>query len=266
MLSLIQSPVSRDPRALLGPLLARTGLGRGLESDIAGAFRRCGREYEIHRLRYRGGDNVQEPFRLGIFGGVHGDEPAGALAVVEFLTEVLLRPAKLQGVDLICYPLCNPCGWEAGSRCNQAGVDLNREFWRDSAQPEVTIIEHELRRWRFDGLIALHADCDSPGLYAFARGPVTSEELVAPALRAAEAVLPRNHDPLIDGFRAQQGVIHDCYPGVLGPPPEQTPAPFEIILETPGRASLAAQVRAACRALLGIIGELPRLTQGGAHI
>jgi len=169
-------------------------------------------------------------------------------------------------IDPARYPVCNPTGFAGGTRCSRAGVDLNREFWRGSSHGEVQIIEAELRAQQFDGLVALHADCDSPGMYAFARGPVTSDELVAPALAAAECVLPRNTDVLIDGFSALHGVVRDCYEGVLAPPPEQSPAPFEIILETPGQASEAEQAQAALGGLRGLIAALPRLSRGGADI
>ncbi|HEX2101161.1 MAG TPA: succinylglutamate desuccinylase/aspartoacylase family protein, partial [Candidatus Synoicihabitans sp.] len=206
------------------------------------------------------------PLRLAVFALVHGDEPAGADAVVRLLRSTLAAPDLVRGTELFCYPVCNPSGYERGTRENAAGLDLNREFWRDSEQPEVQVLEQELREQRFDGLIALHADCDSPGLYAFARGAVTSEELVAPALRAAEGVLPRNLDAMIDGFVAEHGVVRDCYQGVLAPPPDQSPPPFEIILETPGRCSLADQAEAAHRALLALLAELPRLSVGGPGI
>ena len=38
---------------------------------------------------------------------------------------------------------------------------------------------------------------------------------------------------MIDGFNARNGVIRDCYEGVLSAPPKIRPRPFEIILETP---------------------------------
>lgn len=216
---------------------------------------------------YHGGRSAgAEAVRLAVFAVLHGDEPAGATAILQLLESTAREPEFFRGVELFCYPICNPDGFADGTRCNRAGADLNREFWKHSRHPEVQVLEQELRSQQFDGLVALHADCDSPGLYAFARGPVTSEELVAPALAAGCGVLPRNTDATIDGFTAEHGVIRDCYPGVLSPPPEQSPAPFEIILETPGRAPLAEQARAAYCALRGLIAELPRLSIGGAGI
>jgi murein peptide amidase A len=241
-----------QPALEAGQLLGETGAGEAVR---------------LPRFVWRGPPGpAAEPLKLAVFGVVHGDEPAGAIAILEVLKEAGHTPDLLRGVELFCYPVCNPVGYERGTRGNGAGVDLNRQFWRESPHPEVQLLEAELRQEQFDGLVALHADCDSPGLYAFARGAVTSEELVAPALAAACGVLPRNTDAMIDGFRAEHGVIRDCYPGVLGPSPEQSPAPFEIILETPGQASLADQARAAAQALRGLLAVLPRLSVGGGEI
>lgn len=252
--------------ALVDPLHALTRVQPRLESATIGRVGDGDSSLPISRFVFRGPASGAEPLRLAVFSLVHGDEPAGAQAVCQLLASAVRHPELLRGVDLFCYPACNPTGYEAGTRFNRAGVDLNREFWRGSSHPEVQALEAELRIQRFDGLVALHADCDSPGLYAFARGPIISEELLAPALAAAERVLPRNTDPTIDGFSARHGVIRDCYPGVLCPPPDQSPAPFEIILETPGAAPLGEQTQAALQALLGILAQLPRLTMGGADI
>lgn len=38
------------------------------------------------------------------------------------------------------YPLCNPTGYEDGTRHSRAGKDLNREFWKGSTEPEVQLL------------------------------------------------------------------------------------------------------------------------------
>src|SRR2546425_6402839 len=53
---------------------------------------------------------------------------------------------------------------------------------------------------------------------------------------AAELILPRNQNDIIDGFNARHGIIREGYQGVLSAPPSVRPRPFEIILETPKAA------------------------------
>ena len=106
------------------------------------------------------------------------------------------------------------------------------------------LLERQLRTLRLDGLISLHADDESPGLYAFALGAQVTQHVVEPALAAAEKVLPRNRDAMIDNFVARNGLIHKGYPGMLCAAPEARPQPFEIVFETPLQADLKVQVEA----------------------
>jgi hypothetical protein len=76
-----------------------------------------------------------------------------------------------------------------------------------------------------------------------------------PALAAAAELLPVNHDERIDGFHAKEGLIEDCYEGVLSAPARTRPKPFEIILETPGQAPLFLREAALVVALRAILAE-----------
>lgn len=192
-------------------------------------------------------------WRLALFGGLHGDEPASVHALYRFLDVMADHPEERRHYELTVYPNCNPTGWAAGTRENGVGLDLNRHFWAGSDQPEVLLLEGELRRQPWDGLIILHADDTSDGLYGFAFGQLLNEQLLRPALEAAGVVVPVNPAGQIDGFEALGGVLHRCYEGVLAAPPEARPRPFEIVFETPGRAPLEEQVEAAVQALRSIL-------------
>ncbi len=232
----------------------------------AGGFRAGGAEYVLPRLEFDGPETDYGPFVLGLFATIHGDEPAGTLALVDFLSELAGAPELAAGYKLVIYPVCNPTGLEAGTRENGAGFDLNREFWRGSTQPEVMILERELRRHRFDGIITLHSDDTSEGLYGFSQGGALNEFLLKPALAAAESHFERNRDARIDGFEAHDGIIRTCYQGVLAPPPGARPQPFEIIFETPGRAEVRAQARAAHAAVTAILTEYRKFISQAADI
>ena len=68
-------------------------------------------------------------------------------------------------------------------------------------------------------------------------------------------MLPRDSRAVIDGFAARNGVISDCFQGVLSAPADQEPRPFDVIFETPAHAPFALQVAAAVAALDTIIAE-----------
>jgi protein MpaA len=203
-------------------------------------------------LGERGGGDV---IRLGIFAAIHGDEPEGALAVNRLVTLLERDPEIARGYALFLYPVCNPTGFDDGTRHSRSGRDLNREFWKQSGEPEVRLLESEIYLHAFDGLVTLHADNTSNGIYGYVNGSVLSENLLEPALRAAEKFLPRNRRPIIDGFPANDGIIFRSFEGVLRSLPGMERPPFELTLETPQQAPLHLQVEAAAAALQTILQQ-----------
>jgi hypothetical protein len=164
------------------------------------------------------------------------------------------------------YPICNPTGFEDRTRHSRHSKDLNREFWKGSVEPEIEILEHELKSGHFNGLIQLHADDTSDGMYGFVRGHTLTENLLRPALLEAGKVLPRNVNATIDGFAARDGIIYDHYEGILAAPARMDPVPFEIILETPHHAPMELQIEALVMAARTILGEYRRLIAFAANI
>lgn len=209
-----------------------------------------------------GGDRV----RIGFFAAIHGDEPAGAHALIRIIQLLEREPAIAEGYDLFFYPVCNPFGFSTGTRLSRSGKDLNREFWRGSAEPEVRLLEQEIRAHAFQGLVSLHSDDTSDGIYGFVRGAVLTRGLLEPALAAAERIISRNRKPVIDGFPAENGIISECYDGILASPPELQPTPFEIILETPQSAAVELQTDAFVVALRTILVEYQKLLSFAANL
>jgi predicted deacylase len=209
----------------------------------------------LPRFRFQRTTAVKERLKVGIFAGIHGDEPAGILGLMDFIRHLDETPELARGFELSIYPVCNPGGYLAGTRNALSGNDLNRQFWRDSQDTEVRLLEREIAKCRFDGIISLHSDDTSHGFYGFAHGPVLARQLLAPALAAAEKAQVRDLRPVIDGFRAVNGMIRDSYDGILCAPPSQTPRPFEIILESPALTPLEEQRQAFSLALGALLGE-----------
>jgi protein MpaA len=228
-----------------------TGL---LESGSLGGFLAGGRGYELHRFTLRGASDGNTTVRLGLFATIHGDEPQGASALVELAKTARRSPELFRGYEIQLYPLCNPTGYEDNTRHSRRGEDLNRHFWRGSSEPEVAILEREIVARNFHGIVSLHADDTSDGVYGFVRGATISRELLAPALAAAARHLPVNRAPVIDGFRAHDGVIEEGYDGILSAG-EIEPRPFEIVFETPSLVPVERQVQAAAAALEAIIAR-----------
>lgn len=233
----IAAQVPRQPRRsiaeVLAPLEAIAKSSPNLVANHEARFDVNGEIYELPRYLFVGPRGGDTPVRIGIFAGIHGDEPEGVRALVQFIKLLEAKPGLAAGYYLSFYPVCNPTGFEDGTRHSRAGKDLNREFWRNSAEPEVRLLQAELVSRSFQGIISLHTDDTSDGFYGFAHGATLTKNLVEPALRSAEHFLPRNGQPVIDGFNARNGIIREGYEGILSAPPKVRPRPFEIILETP---------------------------------
>jgi protein MpaA len=218
---------------LLAPLEKIAAQSPNLVANHDARFEVNGETYELPRYLFVGPRGGDTPIRVGIFAGVHGDEPEGVHAVIQFIKLLEARPELAAGYYLSFYPIANPTGFEDATRFSRAGKDLNREFWKNSSEPEVRLLEAELLSRSFQGIISLHTDDTSDGFYGFAHGATLTKHLIEPALQAAEKLLPRDVRPVIDGFKARNGVIFDAYEGILQAPPKVRPRPFEIILETP---------------------------------
>jgi hypothetical protein len=223
----------RNLAELLAPLERIAATSPNLVANHDAKFEVDGERYELPRYLFVGPRGGDTPIRIGIFAGIHGDEPEGVHALIQFVQLLEARPELAKGYYLSIYPVCNPTGFEDNTRHSRRGKDLNREFWRNSAEPEVQLLQAELQSRSFQGLIALHTDDTSHGFYGYAQGATLTHSLIEPALQAAEKFLPRNVGSVIDGFPARRGVIRDCFAGVLSAPPKVRPRPFEIILETP---------------------------------
>ncbi len=243
----------RSIARLLFPLETIAAKSIHLVANHAARFEHHGESYTIPSYLFSGPKGGDDPIRIGIFAGVHGDEPEGIHALAQFLAMLEQQPELAAGYQVCAYPVCNPTGVEDGTRHSRSGKDLNREFWRDSVEPEVRWLESELATHSFHGIIALHTDDTSHGFYGFAQGATLTRHLIEPALEAAAEFLPRNEDEQIDGFRARNGVIRKCYEGVLGGPPKLRPRPFEITLETPSAAPAYLKEAALVAALRSIL-------------
>lgn len=227
-----------------------------LRYSEVGHFRHGQQGYTLPRFAFHGPGAEEDPVKIGIFAAIHGDEQETAIAAIEFLERLHADPRRAHGYQLYVYPVCNPSGVEDGTRFSRSGVDLNREFWRGSAEPEVYYLERELGVLSFQGVVALHADDTTHGVYAYVRGATLTEALARPALEAAERFLPRAKETIIDSFPAKDALIHQhCFEGVLSNPAELHPAPFEIIFETPQKFPFDLQVEAAVAALDRILEE-----------
>lgn len=265
-LNAVGSQRGRALEEITEPLDALAGRSPAFVASPLKLTTRDGQEGVLPRYLFLGEPGGAASIRIGLFGGLHGDEPASVFGIVRFVEHLERHPEIARGYCLSIYPVCNLTGFAAGTRHAASGKDLNREFWRGSVEPEVIALQGELTENHFDGLIALHTDDTSDGLYGFTSGALFTDELLRPALKAAQKFLLLNSNPIIDGFKARDGISRHGYQGVLSAPAEANPRPFEIIFETPQFAPEELQVSAFVVALEAILHEYRRFIAYGADL
>ncbi len=74
---------------------------------------------------YRFDSGVDGP-TLAMFGGIHGNELAGSVALNSLIVEFESGERKLAKGKLVIVPICNPRGYEQNVR--YIDVNLNRLF------------------------------------------------------------------------------------------------------------------------------------------
>ncbi len=257
---------SRSIADLLSPLNQIAETSVNLIAKPFGRFEVGGESFELPCYLFIGPRGGDEPLRIGLFAAIHGDEPVGAYALVKFLTLLEQAPELARGYCLFIYPVCNPAGFQNNTRYSLRGRDLNREFWNNSTEPEVLALQWEIWTHAFHGLVALHSDDTSDGVYGYVSGATLTKHLLEPALDAAELLLPRNQNPIIDGFNARNGIIRQRPCGVLSAPPKSRPRPFEIILETPQATPQFLQEQALVAALQTILAEYRKFIAYAANL
>lgn len=202
---------------------------------------------------------ASEP-RIYLSAGIHGDEPAGPLALLELMREGFFVPE----VQWALCPALNPAGLAAGRRENAEGIDLNRDYWLRST-PEV--IAHAA--WLEaagppDLFLSLHEDWEASGFYFYEINlgvdePCRAEEII----EAVRPWFPPDPGHEIDGhsprgpgwiFHAAEADVPEGWPEAIFLAKHGCPLSFTF--ETPSHAKLASRVaaqraaiRAACRSL-----------------
>jgi hypothetical protein len=147
--------------------------------------------------------NPPQPLRVYISTGIHGDEPAGPLAMRALLKE----NAWPDGVEFCCLPCLNPAGSALHRRENADGIDLNREYLHPRAAETLAHIEWLGRKPGFDLCLCLHEDWESHGFYLYELNPDHKPSLAEAMIERISRVCPIDHSPIIEGREAHGGII-----------------------------------------------------------
>ena len=184
--------------------------------------------------------------RIYISTGIHGDEPAGPLAVRQLLRE----NAWPAGLDLYLCPRLNPTGFTMNRRENREGLDLNRQYLAPEAAETAAHIHWLKRQPSFDLCLCLHEDWESDGFYVYEQNPDQQPSLAEAMVTRVSEVCPIDRSEVIEGRPAHNGIIRPTIDPRTRP---QWPEAFFLIthktrlsytLEAPSDYPVAARMAA----------------------
>ena len=141
--------------------------------------------------------------RVYISTGIHGDEPAGPLAVRQLLQENAWPPV----LDVWLCPCLNPTGFVLNHRENREGLDLNRQYRAPEAAETVAHVAWLRRQPRLDLCLCLHEDWESHGFYLYELNPDRCPSLADHIIARVAQVCPIERSEIIEGRPAQNGII-----------------------------------------------------------
>lgn len=200
--------------------------------------------------------NAAAPRRIYLSAGIHGDEPAGPLAVRQLLAENRWP----EDAEVWLCPCLNPAGFERGVRENAEGADLNRDY-RDLKTAEIRAHVRWLEQQpTFDFALCLHEDWESRGFYLYERNRDGRPALAPGIIAAVSKVCPIDMSPVIEGRDAVGGVIEvndepearELWPETLYLTVAKTAQ--SCTLEAPSDFPLAARIAALVAAVRAVVG------------
>lgn len=168
------------------------------------------------------GDSERPTIHLAA--GVHGDEPAGVLALLALAQEGRFDARFAYRI----WPCTNPTGFAAGTRGNAEGEDINRSFGRGGGTPEARAIVMANRDRKFALALDLHEDDEASEPYVYEYGDGTIGEAI---VRPDRVLRPHPHDEgeMLGGLSLSLLLCRNAAERVL-------------TIETPSRAPLPGRI------------------------
>jgi len=146
---------------------------------------------------------AQSPRHLYLSAGIHGDEPAGPLAIQRLLQ---LNPWP-DPIEIWLFPCLNPTGFPLNTRENRERIDLNRDYLNPRTQEIQAHVAWLESGPFFDMTFCLHEDWEAHGFYLYELNPDRQPSLAERMVSDVRAVCPVDPSPTIDGRPAQNGII-----------------------------------------------------------
>lgn len=120
-------------------------------------------QYPLYRITI----NPTAKRTICITAGIHGNEIAGTLGILEFLKTFKAQEAH---VKLIIFPLLNPYGFTKDKREDRGNLNLNRHYFENPQPKAVKTISRLLKKIDADFCLSLHEDDELSCFYIYQYG------------------------------------------------------------------------------------------------
>jgi murein peptide amidase A len=141
--------------------------------------------------------------RVYLSTGVHGDEPAGPLAIAQLMES----GAFPDHAEVWVCPCLNPTGFYRNSRQNATGYDLNTDYRKLETEEVRTHVSWLKRKPNFDVTLCLHEDHTTKGFYLWEANP---DDIPSPGrkiISRVAGVCPIERSPVIHNLPADNGIV-----------------------------------------------------------
>ncbi|MEX2381096.1 MAG: M14 family metallocarboxypeptidase [Opitutales bacterium] len=199
--------------------------------------------------------------RIYVSAGIHGDEPAGPVAVAYLLEQGLFDD---RFTWTLC-PLLNPGAWDAGTRENPDRIDLNRDY-RHPISREIQLHRAWLEgRPPNDLYLSLHEDWEASGFYLYEINTTSLPSFAGSILDRVGTVIPREPMARIDNHEVTAPGLIQHTPEA--DEPENWPEAIfhshlyphlSYTFETPSTVDLAARIKAMALGIEAAIEEFSK--------
>ncbi|MBM3833350.1 MAG: M14 family metallocarboxypeptidase [Verrucomicrobia bacterium] len=141
--------------------------------------------------------------RLYLSSGIHGDEPAGPMAILQLMRE----NSWPEDIEIRLCPCLNPAGFALNRRENADGIDFNRDYRQLSTNEIRAHVTWLQQQPNFDLAVVLHEDWEANGFYLYELNPSSLPSLAETVIRRVAEVCPIEHAQLVDNWPCQGGII-----------------------------------------------------------
>jgi hypothetical protein len=217
--------------------------------------------YELPRMLFLGQRGGGVPIRVGIFAGFDAGRLETVAAIARLLLQFELSPAAAREYAIFAYPIVNAPGFGPDQVSH---ARLQGRWAKNPREADAAFFRSELERLGHHGLIQLRSSAVNPAFTATTRSALLAREVVAPALKSLEALVPVDAEPVRVLPSTLAARATDRAAGRLVPSWE--PWPFEIELFAPAAANPALRASALFLATLQILRRYRRFIAHGGEL